>query len=147
MFKQSRFVFLTVTLLLVFFVSLARPMAVYADDSAPPPPTEEPANPPTEEAPVETESAPTEAPSEPSATETPTEPATESEPVVVSEILEAAPEGTEVVVLDENSEVRTAGFTGSCGDRRHSLTPCGVQWERTARGVPVVLPTSPVLRL
>jgi hypothetical protein len=105
MFKQSRFVFLTVTLLLVFFVSLARPMAAYADDSTPPPPTEEPANPPTEEAPVETESAPAEAPSEPSATETPTEPATESEPVAVSEILEAAPEGTEVVVLDENSEV------------------------------------------
>jgi hypothetical protein len=106
MFKQSRFVFLTVALLLVFFVSLARPMAVYADDSVPPPPaTEEPSNPPTEEAPVETGSAPAEAPSEPSATETPTEPATESEPVVVSEILEAAPEGTEVIVLDENSEV------------------------------------------
>jgi hypothetical protein len=108
MFKQSRFVFLTVTLLLVLFASLARPMAVYADDSAPPPPaTEEPANPPTEEAPVETESAPTEVPSEPAATDTPAEPAseTESEPIEVSEILEAAPEGTEVVVLDENSEV------------------------------------------
>jgi hypothetical protein len=106
MFRQSRFIFLTVTLLLVLFTSMARPMAVYADDSAPPPPaTEEPANPPTEEAPVETESAPTEAPSEPVATDTPTEPAAETEPVVVSEILEAAPEGTEVVVLDENSEV------------------------------------------
>lgn len=106
MFKQSRFIFLTITLLMVLFVSMARPMAVYADDSVPPPPaTEEPANPPAEEAPAETESAPTEAPSEPSATDTPTEPTTEAEPTVVSEILEAAPEGTEVVVLDENSEV------------------------------------------
>jgi hypothetical protein len=118
MFKQSRFVFLTVTLLLVLFVSLARPMAVYADDSTPPPPTEEPTAPPTEEAPVEAESSPTEAPSEmlltdgptespsgPAPTETPTEPSTEAESIVVSDILEAVPDGTEVVVLDENSEI------------------------------------------
>src|SRR5919109_2946565 len=106
MFRQSRFVFLSLTLLLVLFVSMARPMAAYADDTTPPPPaTEEPAAPPTEEAPVEEPASESSAQtgSETSSSETSTEPSTEAE-VVVAEILDVAPEGTDVVVLDETGE-------------------------------------------
>ena len=95
MFKHSHLIFPSVTLLLVLLVSMARPMAVYADDGAPPPPaTEEPTNPPTEEAPVEVESGS-------SSSDTSSAPSADTESVAVSEILEAAPEGTQVVVLDE----------------------------------------------
>src|SRR5512133_2613540 len=95
---HSRFVFLSVVLLFVLLASLGYPTAAYADDSTPPPPAteevvlpstpEEPSLPPTAE--------PTkEAGVEPAATET----------VTVSDVLEATPEGTEVVVLDENREI------------------------------------------
>ncbi|HET9911948.1 MAG TPA: right-handed parallel beta-helix repeat-containing protein [Anaerolineales bacterium] len=120
MLRYSRFVFLSSVILFVLLVSVARPMAVYADDGAPPPPaTEEPVQPPMEESepdgtPVEATEAPvvdevsmTEMPvvtEEPAAavTEVPVE--EDSEEVTIGEVLEAAPEGTQVVVLDENGE-------------------------------------------
>src|SRR5262245_32699190 len=102
MIRHSRFVFLSIALLFVLIVSLARPMAVLADDSTPPPPATndlatEPTAAPTEETPIEVVK-------EPSSTDTVVDTSLnpDSKSVIVPEILEVAPEGTQVVVLDEN---------------------------------------------
>ena len=109
MIRHSRFIFLTIALLLTLVVSLARPMAVYADDGTPPPPatqepTREPTDLPTEEVPVEVagEVTSTEVAVDTSDIAVDSSLNTDSESVPVSEILEAAPEGTQVVVLDDN---------------------------------------------
>jgi hypothetical protein len=110
-------------LLFILLASLACPAAAYADDGTPPPPaTEEPIQPPEEATqepaaieasdttgnPAPDEVAITEVPiEEPAATaeisveEIPNEPAV-TEDVTVADVLETAPEGTEVVVLDES---------------------------------------------
>src|SRR5512138_1481810 len=124
--KHSRFGFLSGVLLCVLMLSLACPMAVYAQDETPPPATEEavgtevPATgetvqPPTEvpalqepvvtETPVVTEElAATEAPISTSQMQEIAEEPDAAEELTMGEVLETAPEGTEVVVLDENGE-------------------------------------------
>src|SRR5512146_1187556 len=113
--KYSSFFVLSSVLLFVLLASLAYPVAAYADDgTTPPPATEEPVQPPAEasqepaatEAPVVTMENP--APEEVAATEVPIEKAAGALPAVeneakeppaettVAEVLEAAPEGTEV---------------------------------------------------
>ncbi|MFZ5821081.1 MAG: hypothetical protein ACOYYJ_14390 [Chloroflexota bacterium] len=120
---QPRFVGVIVFLLLV--ASLVAPATVFADDSAPPPateapPVEETEAPPATEAPEveETETPPVaatpivvEPPASGQEMTTP-EPASEDAgqlpaeiDATLPEILEEFPEGTEVVVLDENGEV------------------------------------------
>jgi len=104
MFISRRFFTLTVTILLVLFASAVWTVPVFADDETPPP----------TETPVETqpgeESPP---PAEPalSADETANENATPetapAEEAVVdsaAELLASVPEGTEVIVVDENGE-------------------------------------------
>lgn len=101
--KHSRLIFLSSMLLLMLLFSLARPTATaLADDGAPPPPaTEEPIQPPTEEATEEPTAIPDEvAPLTEKVVEEPALP----QDTTVAEVLAAAPEGTEVVVLDEGGE-------------------------------------------
>ena len=93
--------------LAVFVLGLAAPSAVFADDGTP---AEQPAVPAAEEAaqsvtpPAETEPAG----EEPAAEETPVieNPAAEAEALIeqTGEVMKAIPEGTELVVLDENGE-------------------------------------------
>ncbi len=79
---------LTFTVIFVFITSLFTVVNVSADEGTPPVPTEEPALPPTEEPAAETGSTPTSTPE----ADTPVE------------ILESAPEGVDVIVLDENGD-------------------------------------------
>ncbi|HMB25524.1 MAG TPA: hypothetical protein VKP08_21930, partial [Anaerolineales bacterium] len=120
--KYARFVVLSSMLLFMLLFGLACPVAVSADDGGPTPPaTEEPVQPPagTEEPVVTEEPAATEpaviTTEEPivvEATPSPTvEPVEESgaesspdEDNSVDELLQAAGEGTEIVVLDENNK-------------------------------------------
>ncbi len=93
--KNKRlFSLLSITVIFVFITSLISTVNVLADDSTPPAPTEEPVQPPTEE-PVATEESAAETQSPP--TETP-------EVDTPAEVIESAPEGVDVVVLDENGE-------------------------------------------
>jgi len=114
MIQKKVFTSLSILVLIVFIASLFSTANVRADEGTPPPPTEEPTEPPTEDtdtgtvptetevAPAETEPAPTETPaSEEMTTEDPTE---TPELDTVEEILDAAPEGVDVVVLDENGD-------------------------------------------
>jgi hypothetical protein len=97
---------LSIAVIVVFITSLISTVNVLADDNTPPAPTEEPVQPPTEEPAVEetatevpaaeTESAPTSAP-EADPIETP-------EVDTPAEVIDSAPEGVDVVVLDENGE-------------------------------------------
>jgi hypothetical protein len=123
MFKSRHFFTLAVTILLVLFASAAWTVPVFADDETPPPtetpletqPVEE--TPPPAETPAETfpadETAPVETPAEPAlpAEETANEsvtpetaPAEEAVVDSAAELLASVPEGTEVVVVDENGE-------------------------------------------
>lgn len=86
--NQRLFTLLSITVIFVFITSLFATIPALADDSTPPAPTEEPAQPPTEEPATGTEAAPTPTP----------------EADTQAEILEAAPEGVDVIVLDENGE-------------------------------------------
>jgi hypothetical protein len=89
----------------VFITSLFSTVPAFADDSTPPPATEEPAQPPTEEPAAETEPAPTTLPeTDPTATPEAADPIPTPEVDTPAEILETAPEGVNVVVLDENGD-------------------------------------------
>jgi hypothetical protein len=89
----------------VFVTSLFSTVPAFADDSTPPPATEEPVLPPTEEPAAETEPAPTPLPeADPTATPEAADPILTPEVDTPAEILETAPEGVNVVVLDENGD-------------------------------------------
>lgn len=94
--NRQLFTLLSIAVIFVFITSLFTTVNVLADDNTPPAPTEEPALPPTEEPAAETESAPTSIP-EADPSETP-------EVDTPAEVIESAPEGVDVVVLDENGE-------------------------------------------
>jgi hypothetical protein len=92
-------------LIFVFITSLFSTVPAFADDSTPPPATEEPALPPTEEPAAETEPVPTDLPEvDPTSTPEAVEPTPTPEVDTPAEILESAPEGVNVVVLDENGD-------------------------------------------
>jgi hypothetical protein len=93
MHPNKRLSLFSLALISAMLMSAILPLAAYADDGAPP------ADPGTETGPVDLPPV-EETDEEPVA---PTETEVE-EPVSLPEILEQAPEGTEVVVLDENSE-------------------------------------------
>lgn len=103
--KHSRFyTILSICVLFVFVFSLLNPAIALADESTPPAGTEEPAQPAETEAVSETESAEgTEANSTPEP-EAEVESESTEEPSTPAEVLESAPEGVDVVVLDENGE-------------------------------------------
>jgi hypothetical protein len=89
----------------VFITSLFSTVPAFADDSTPPPATEEPVLPPTEEPAAETEPAPTDQPEvDPTSTPEAVDPAPTPEVDTPAEVLESAPEGVNVVVLDENGD-------------------------------------------
>lgn len=94
--NKQLFTLLSIAVIFVFITSLFSTVNVLADDNTPPVPTEEPALPPTEEPTAETESVPTSEP-EAAPTETP-------EIDTPAEVIESAPEGVDVVVLDENGD-------------------------------------------
>lgn len=105
--KHPHFVFLSGVLLFVLLLSLASPTPVFAQDETPPPPaTEEPAQPPVDEPVVTEEPAAMEAPA---ATDILIEKTGDASPAVedvtVADVLEAVPEDTVVVVLNENGEM------------------------------------------
>jgi hypothetical protein len=87
MFKQTRLTLLSLAVLLALLMAATMPLSAFAQDEVPPVPVAE------EIFPVEEESAPDGEPA-PAAEEAPTMP----------EILEALPEGTDLVVLDESGE-------------------------------------------
>ncbi|MCE9644574.1 MAG: right-handed parallel beta-helix repeat-containing protein [Chloroflexi bacterium] len=91
--NRHSYIFLSLTVVFVFVFSLfSTAHDVLADDSTPPPLTEEPALPPTQE---------------PVATEIPTQEPVVPEDVSVGDILAQVPEGTDLIVLDENGEVQS----------------------------------------
>lgn len=104
MFKQKRLTVLSLAVLLALLMAAVMPMSALAQDEAPPQPDV-----PVVEEPVVDEPAAEEPAVEEPAAEEPAagEPVVEepvAEEMTVPEILEAAPEGTEVVVLDEAGE-------------------------------------------
>jgi len=101
--KHSRFVIPSVVLLVVLILSLALTTAVYADDGTPPPASEESVQPPAEE-PVVSEQSSVDS-DQLSGEEAASDEPAPTEEVTVAEVLEAAPEGTEVVVLNEDGSV------------------------------------------
>jgi hypothetical protein len=108
--------FLTLAVVGVMLFALMQPSLALADEATPPPETQEVEPTPPPETVTETEEAPegtvqgdaTEQTPEQPAQEAEEQPApveaTEPEELDLSKILEQAPEGTEVVVLDENGE-------------------------------------------
>jgi len=96
--NKNSYNLLTLTVVFVFIFSLFRTVNVLADDSTPPAPTEAPVVEVTAtDVPVATDV--------PAATEVPTEEPPVQEVVNVSDILAQVPEGTDLVVLDENGQL------------------------------------------
>ncbi len=98
--RQTRLVLLSGVALLALLASLSCPMTTYADEVTPPAQsTEQPAEPPAGEG----ETSSVEETAEAAGDEAQAGPLAEQSPTV-AEVLEAAPEGTEVVVLNEQGE-------------------------------------------
>ncbi len=103
--KKHLFTLWSAIVIFVFITSLFTTVPAFADDSTPPPATEEPALPPTEEPTVETETPPTDVPGiDPISTPEAADPTATPEVDTPAEILDSAPAGVNVVVLDENGD-------------------------------------------